>query len=91
MTTRYDLDADHVDELNPGDMIRAYDHKPMPGRDELYIEGEYVDTMIDGRLHVLCTDDTVFEHGGRIGMAVAVPAPGSLIFGDYPERVQVIR
>jgi len=80
-----------------GDLIRAYDFEPIPGREDHYVTGTVIEKgplyqFIPGREHAVyvcdgytidCTFDTDER---RVGTAVMVPFEMSLT--DFDERVE---
>ena len=77
--------------VNKGDVIRAYDFKPMVGREDCFIEGTVVDrnNMDLGfqAYKVVVTKDSWIEgdEKGRIGIEMFVP--WNVAYNDYPGRV----
>ena len=76
-----------------GDVIRAYDHKPMAGREDSYVEGKVLElTNVNGYLafEILTTRDVWagerLEEGrdSRVGKLTHVPAQASR---DYDSRI----
>ena len=66
-----------------GDSIRAFDFMPMPGRDDVYVEGQVVDiNNIINAYVIRCTEDTM---NSRIGQYIYVPVQVS--FMEYEGRV----
>lgn len=84
-------------QIQIGDIIRAYDFKPMIGRDDCYIEGRVIDrdTTQQGyrAYRVVVTrdhfgDDEVSTQPGpdsRVGLEMYVPYRVS--FMEYPGRI----
>ncbi len=75
-----------------GDTIRAYDFKPMLGREDTFIEGQVLETnnteMGYQAYKILVTNDSWREGAndkGRIGIEMFVPWRTS--FSDFPGRV----
>jgi hypothetical protein len=72
-----------------GDIIRAYDFKPMVGRDDCFVEG--VVTRVDNRGYdcyvIVVSKDSWsdMEDQGRVGQEVLVPFEVS--FMEYDGRV----
>lgn len=78
-------------KVNNGDVIRAYDFKPMVGREDCYIEGEVIDrnnTELGYQAYkIVVTKDSWSDKDckGRVGIEMFVPW---LVFhNDYPGRV----
>ena len=77
--------------VNNRDIIRAYDFKPMVGREDCYIEGEVIDrnNMELGfqAYKVVVTKDSWSdsEDKGRVGIEMFVP--WNVMGNDYPGRV----
>jgi hypothetical protein len=78
--------------LQKGDTIRAYDFKPMLGREDTFIEGQVLETnnmeMGYQSYKILVTNDSWREDEsdkGRIGIEMFVPWRTS--FNDFPGRV----
>jgi len=78
-----------------GDMIRAYDFEPIPGREEHYVTGRVVAKgpifkEIDGREVYLCDGYTIIPHfdtnATREGLKVFVPFEMGLT--DFDGRVE---
>lgn len=74
------------------DVIRAYDFKPMVGREDCYVEGEVVErnaveTTGYNSYKIRVTKDSWAENNekGRVGEFVYVPWLVS--YNDYPGRV----
>ena len=78
-----------------GDTIRAYDFKPMVGREDCYVEGEVVDvhsTEQGYQAYKIRVTKDVFDgvnlkgdHGIRVGQTVYVPWKVS--FNEFQGRV----
>lgn len=77
-----------------GDVIRAYDFKPMVGRPDCYVEGKVIDIGLlkcgyDAYLIEVTYDSWMFADGskiqGRVSKEVFVPI--EVDFNDYPGRV----
>ena len=74
-----------------GDVIRAYDFKPMVGRDDCFVEGMVIEQDEDSQyfdcFKIRVTKDswTSEEDRGRFGKIVLVPK--KVVFNDYPGRV----
>lgn len=77
--------------VEKGDVIRAYDFKPMVGREDCFIEGEVVDrnNMDLGfqAYKIVVTKDSWVEgdEKGRVGIEMFVP--WQVAYNDYPGRV----
>jgi hypothetical protein len=81
-------------KVNVGDVIRAYDFKPMVGREDCFVEGT-VERVTNEQGYVAykitCTKDYFGENvpkgakGSRVGKIVFVPV--EVAFMDYPGRV----
>ena len=78
-----------------GDMIRAYDFEPIPGREDHYVTGRVVAKgpiyqEIDGREVYLCDGYTIIPHfdtiGRREGLEIYVPF--EMGFTDFDGRVE---
>ena len=81
-------------KFNKGDMIKAYDHQPMPGRDEKFIVGKIVAVDQESKTqpgamgyHVAVEQDTLFDKNSRVGKIVFVPYEVGM---DYDERVSTM-
>ena len=78
-------------EVNQGDIIRAYDFKPMVGREDCFIEGEVLDRnnheLGFQAYKILVTKDSWAEGDdkGRVGVEFFVPWKVS--FMEYQGRV----
>ena len=79
-------------KVQKGDTIRAYDFKPMLGREDCFIEGTVVETnnieMGYQCYKIRVTNDSWREGAedkGRIGIEMFVPWRTS--FSDFPGRV----
>ena len=77
-----------------GDLIKAYDHEPAPGRDEKYIVGQIVKVDAESKTqpgamgyHVEVEQDTLFTKNSRIGKTVFVPYEVAM---DHDDRVSLI-
>jgi hypothetical protein len=74
-----------------GDVIRAYDFKPMQGREDCFIEGEVLDSgdISQGyqayRIRVTRDSWSDSEDKGRVGIEMFVPWRVS--FNDFQGRV----
>jgi hypothetical protein len=74
-----------------GDVIRAYDFKPMVGRDDCFIEGEVIDAHSNEqgyqayRIRVTRDSWSDSEDKGRVGIEMFVPWRVS--FNDFQGRV----
>lgn len=78
--------------VQKGDIIRAYDFKPMTGREDCFIEGEVLETnnveMGYQSYKIRVTNDSWIEGDddkGRIGIEMFVPWITS--FNEFPGRV----
>ena len=78
--------------VQKGDVIRAYDFKPMTGREDCFIEGEVVDVNNNElgfqAYKVRVTNDSWREGAddkGRIGIEMFVP--WRVDFSEFPGRV----
>jgi hypothetical protein len=73
------------------DVIRAYDFKPMVGREDCFIEGEVIDrnnTELGYQAYkIRVTKDSWVEgdEKGRVGIEMFVP--WHVMHNDYPGRV----
>ena len=79
-------------QVQPGDTIRAYDFKPMTGREDCFIEGEVLDVnnteMGYQAYKIRVTNDSWREDAsdkGRIGVEFFVPWRVS--FSEFQGRV----
>jgi hypothetical protein len=80
-TPQYMLDdAKFQGKFKKGDMIKAYDHQPMQGRDEKFIVGKVVAVDKESKsqpgamgYHVKVEKDTLFDKNSREGKIVFVP------------------
>ena len=78
-------------QVNQGDIIRAYDFKPMVGRDDCFIEGEVLDTnnTENGyqayKIRVVRDSWSDAEDAGRVGIEMFVPWRVS--FMEYQGRI----
>lgn len=76
------------DKFVPGDYIRAYDFKPMQGRDDCYIEGVVIRTKYEMcYFYVVCCEKDVFggkESKARNGLEILVPME---ISRDFDHRI----
>ena len=91
----FNLSSFFQGKFEKGDGIRAYDHQPIEGRSDKYIEGEVV--VVDAEsesqpgsigYHVKVDKDTLFtKDGGRVGKTVFVPYEISM---DYDERISKV-
>jgi hypothetical protein len=92
----------HENVAEVGDVIKAYDFKPFPGRPEAFIVGKVVDKI--DRNHyffktlgytayvIECHYDTIAEEQtehNRIGEKVYVPFQVSMM--EYDERVKLLK
>jgi hypothetical protein len=74
-----------------GDIIRAYDFKPMAGREDCYIEGEVLDTnnTENGyqayKIRVTRDSWSDAEDKGRVGIEMLVPWRVS--FSEFQGRI----
>jgi hypothetical protein len=78
--------------VQKGDIIRAYDFKPMVGREDCFIEGQVLETnnteMGYQSYKILVTNDSWIEgenDKGRIGIEMFVPWRTS--FNEFQGRV----
>jgi len=78
--------------VQKGDIIRAYDFKPMVGREDCFIEGQVLETnnmeMGYQSYKILVTNDSWIEGAndkGRIGIEMFVPWRTS--FNEFQGRV----
>ena len=79
----------------PGDVIRAYDFKPMAGREDCYVEGKVLElTNTNGYLafEIITTRDVWSgerlqegDRGSRVGTLTYVPVEVS--FMEYDARI----
>jgi hypothetical protein len=81
-------------KFNKGDMIKAYDHQPMQGRDEKFIVGKIVAVDQESKTqpgamgyHVKVEQDTLFDKNSREGKIVFVPYEVGM---DYDDRVSMM-
>ena len=81
-------------KFNKGDMIKAYDHQPMQGRDEKFIVGKIVAVDQESKTqpgamgyHVKVEQDTLFDKNSRVGKVVFVPYEVGM---DYDDRVSMM-
>ena len=79
--------------LTDGQTIRAYDHQPMPGRPDAYVEGtvEVID-YAQGGVVIRATFDATFTNPdhNRLGLLVTVPMVSDEVsMWTYPGRVQL--
>jgi hypothetical protein len=81
-------------KFNKGDMIKAYDHQPMQGRDEKFIVGKIVAVDQESKTqpgamgyHVKVEQDTLFDKNSRVGKIVFVPYEVGM---DYDDRVSMM-
>ena len=79
-------------QVSQGDIIRAYDFKPMVGREDCFIEGEVVETnnteLGYQAYKIRVTNDSWIEGAndkGRIGIEMFVPWRTS--FNEFPGRI----
>ena len=78
-------------QVKQGDVIRAYDFKPMLGRDDCYIEGQVLDTNNTDNGYqaykILVTKDSWSDaqDKGRLGIVMFVPWRVS--FSEFQGRV----
>ena len=72
-----------------GDVIRAYDFKPMKGRSEVYIQGKIIKagSMIQGAkvYEIKIANDSGETSGGRVGDIGYVPMQVSMM--EYDDRI----
>jgi len=73
-------------EFTVGAKIRSWDWEPLEGREDCYVEGEFVGYSNDGRLEILVEKDTMSE-GKRIGTTTLTAPFGSVIFGEWNGRI----
>ena len=81
-------------KFNKGDMIKAYDHQPMQGRDEKFIVGKIVAVDQESKTqpgamgyHVKVEQDTLFDKNSREGKIVFVPYEVGM---DYDDRLSMM-
>ena len=68
-----------------GDHVRAWDHMPMEGREDRYVEG--IVTKVDGEvIYIHVVKDTVFDFGVRL----EIITHDFTFIGEYEERIQVL-
>jgi len=78
-------------QVQQGDVIRAYDFKPMVGRDDCFVEGEVLDTNNTEQGYqaykIRVTRDSWEPEGeqGRKGIEIFVPWRVS--FNEYQGRI----
>jgi hypothetical protein len=78
-------------QVQVGNIIRAYDFKPMVGRDDCYIEGEVLETnnvemgFQAYKIRVVCDSWSDSEDKGRVGIEMFVPWRVS--FNEFQGRV----
>lgn len=78
-------------QVNAGDIIRAYDFKPMVGREDCFIEGQVLDVNNTDNGYqaykILVTKDSWSdaEDKGRLGIVMFVPWRVS--FSEFQGRV----
>ena len=78
-------------QFKQGDMIKAYDHQPMDGRDEKFIVGKITKVDAESKTqpgvmgyHVAVEQDSLFKTNSRIGKTVFVPYEVGI---DYENRI----
>jgi len=83
-----------ANKFKVGDGIRAYDHQPIEGRSDKYIEGEVIAVDVKSKTqpdaegyHVKVDKDTLFQKTSRVGKTVFVPYEIPM---DYDERVSKV-
>ena len=94
-TPQYMLDdAKFQGKFKKGDMIKAYDHQPMQGRDEKFIVGKVVAVDKESKsqpgamgYHVKVEKDTLFDKNSREGKIVFVPYEVGM---DYDDRLSMM-
>ena len=81
-------------KFKQGDMIKAYDHQPMQGRDEKFITGKIVAVDQESKTqpgamgyHVKVEQDTLFDKNSRVGKIVFVPYEVGM---DYDDRISMM-
>lgn len=82
-----------TEKIEPRDVIRSYDFKPMYGRPDCFVEGRVIELTDEpgySAIKIEVLVDQFGEHrfenaGGRCGEIVYVPLQVS--FMDYPGRV----
>jgi len=78
-------------EVREGDVIRAFDFKPMLGRDDCFIEGMVIDADSNElgfdsyKIRVTKDSWSDSEDKGRFGIVMFVPK--QVAYNDYPGRV----
>jgi len=79
-------------KVQTGDTIRAYDFKPMLGREDCFIEGTVVETNnmeMGYQSYKICVTNDSWREGaddkGRIGIEMFVPWRTS--FNEFPGRI----
>ena len=78
-------------QVQKGDIIRAYDFKPMTGRDDCFIEGEVLDTNNTEqgyqayKIRVVRDSWSDSEDQGRVGIEMFVPWRVS--FSEFQGRI----
>jgi hypothetical protein len=72
-------------KIETGSHIRSYDHKPVEGRPEMFIEG-IITKIKNNKVYVHVLKDSVFP----LGMRLSVVIQAELIIGDYEDRIQVL-
>ena len=79
------------EHIEAGTIIRAYDHQPMTGREEYYVQGEVIGTCTkwgaDFLIMVPAMDTTFKDYPNRVGVEVLVPQE---IVREYTDRIMVI-
>ena len=76
--------------LEIGTVIKAFDHRPMEGRDDLFIKGKIVGISepVFKCYELEVTEDTCFpESHTRVGQTILVPM-GTLF--DFDERISEV-
>ena len=71
-------------KVTVGDHVRAFDHMPIEGRDDQYVEG-VVSKIYDDIIYVHVVNDTVFDFGVRLEITTPL-----LTMFEYEERIQVL-
>lgn len=71
--------------------IRAYDFKPMKGRDDNYLEGTIVKVVNEPYYAFIVKVDSEYptDHTDRIGKNILVPIEVS--FMEYEERITILK
>ena len=87
-------DAKFQGKFKQGDMIKAYDHQPMQGRDEKFVVGKVVAVDKESKTqpgamgyHVKVEQDTLFDKNSREGKIVFVPYEVGM---DYDDRISMM-